>query len=39
MFFRWVKQTLKIKHFFGRSENAVQRIEITVALATITFLL
>ncbi len=36
LFFRWVKQTLKIKHFFGRSENAV-RIQITVAL--ITFLL
>lgn len=36
LFFRWVKQTLKIKHFLGRSENAV-RIQITVAL--ITFLL
>jgi IS4 transposase len=36
LFFRWTKQTLKIKHFLGRSENAV-RIQITVAL--ITFLL
>jgi len=31
LFFRWVKQTLKIKHFLGASENAV-RIQITVAL-------
>jgi IS4 transposase len=36
LFFRWIKQTLKIKHFIGRSENAV-RIQIAVAL--ITFLL
>jgi len=36
LFFRWVKQTLKIKHFLGRSENAV-RIQIMIAL--ITFLL
>jgi Transposase DDE domain/Domain of unknown function (DUF4372) len=36
LFFRWVKQTLKIGHFFGTSENAV-RIQITVAL--IAFLL
>lgn len=36
LFFRWVKQTLKIKHFLGRSENAV-RIQIAVAL--IAFLL
>jgi hypothetical protein len=36
LFFRWIKQTLKIKHFIGRSENAV-RIQITVAL--IAFLL
>jgi Transposase DDE domain len=28
LFFRWVKQTLKIGHFFGTSENAV-RIQIT----------
>ena len=31
LFFRWVKQTLKIRHFVGRSENAV-RIQIAVAL-------
>ena len=36
LFFRWVKQTLKINHFVGNSENAV-RIQITVAL--IAFLL
>lgn len=36
LFFRWVKQTLKIRHFIGRSENAV-RIQIAVAL--IAFLL
>ncbi len=31
LFFRWVKQTLRIKRFIGVSENAV-RIQITVAL-------
>jgi hypothetical protein len=31
LFFRLIKQTLKIRHFFGRSENAV-RIQIAVAL-------
>jgi hypothetical protein len=31
LFFRWVKQTLKIKQFLGRSENAV-KIQIAVAL-------
>lgn len=36
LFFRWVKQTLKIGHFFGVSETAV-RIQITIAL--IAFLL
>jgi hypothetical protein len=36
LFFRWVKQTLKISHFLGTSENAV-RIQIIVAL--IAFLL
>jgi hypothetical protein len=36
LFFRWVKQTLKIKHFLGQSENAV-RVQIAVAL--IAFLL
>ncbi len=30
LFFRWVKQTLKIKHFLGRSENVV-RIQLAVA--------
>ena len=36
LFFRWVKQTLKISHFLGTSENAV-RIQMVVAL--IAFLL
>src|ERR1700738_5310251 len=36
LFFRWVKQPLKITHFVGTSENAV-RIQIAVAL--IAFLL
>jgi DDE family transposase/uncharacterized protein DUF4372 len=36
LFFRWVKQTLKIRKFLGTSENAV-RIQIAVAL--IAFLL
>jgi hypothetical protein len=36
LFFRWVKQTLRITHFIGVSENAV-RIQIAVAL--IAFLL
>ena len=31
LFFRWIKQTLKLQHFLGRSENAV-RIQIAVAL-------
>ena len=31
LFFRWVKQNLKIRHFIGTSENAV-RIQIAVAL-------
>ena len=31
LFFRWVKQTLRIKRFIGASENAV-RIQIAVAL-------
>lgn len=37
LFFRWVKQTLKISHFFGTSENAV-RIQITVALIAFVLL-
>jgi hypothetical protein len=36
LFFRWVKQTLRIRHFLGTGENAV-RIQIAVAL--IAFLL
>jgi hypothetical protein len=36
LFFRWVKQTLKIGHFLGASQNAV-RIQIIVAL--VAFLL
>jgi hypothetical protein len=31
LFFRWIKQTLKLRHFFGTSDNAVS-IQITVAL-------
>lgn len=31
LFFRWVKQTLRIRHFIGTSENAV-RIQLAVAL-------
>ena len=31
LFFRWVKQTLRINHFLGTSENAV-RIQLIVAL-------
>jgi len=36
LFFRWVKQTLKITRFVGRSENAVR---IHIATALIAFLL
>jgi hypothetical protein len=36
LFFRWVKQTLKIKHFIGVSENAIR---IQIAIALIAFLL
>jgi IS4 transposase len=36
LFFRWVKQTLKIKRFLGTSENAVR---IQIAAALIAFLL
>lgn len=36
LFFRWVKQTLKITHFFGISENAVR---IQIAIALIAFML
>jgi IS4 transposase len=37
LFFRWVKQTLKIAHFLGTSENAV-RIQIAVALIAFVLL-
>jgi Transposase DDE domain/Domain of unknown function (DUF4372) len=37
LFFRWVKQTLKIGHFFGTSENAV-RMQIVVALIAFVLL-
>jgi hypothetical protein len=37
LFFRWVKQTLKIGHFFGTSENAV-RTQIAVALIAFVLL-
>ncbi len=36
LFFRWIKQTLKIGHFLGTSENAVR---IQIAIALIAFLL
>ena len=36
LFFRWVKQTLRIKHFIGISENAVR---IQIAIALIAFLI
>ena len=37
LFFRWVKQTLKIGHFLGTSENAV-RIQIAVAMIAFVLL-
>jgi IS4 transposase len=36
LFFRWVKQTLKIKKFLGTNENAIR---IQIAIALIAFLL
>lgn len=36
LFFRWIKQTLRITRFVGNSENAVS---IQIAVALITFLL
>ena len=36
LFFRWIKQTLKIRHFLGTSQNAIQ---IQVAVALIAFIL
>ena len=29
LFFRWIKQTLKIRHFLGTSENAVREVRVT----------
>ena len=37
LFFRWVKQNLKLRHFLGTSENAV-RIQIAVALIAFVLL-
>jgi len=37
LFFRWIKQTLKIRHFLGTSQNAV-RIQIAVALIAFVLL-
>jgi Transposase DDE domain/Domain of unknown function (DUF4372) len=37
LFFRWVKQTLEIRHFLGTSENAV-RLQIAVALIAFVLL-
>src|SRR5206468_8779945 len=36
LFFRWIKQTLKITRFIGTSENAVR---VQIAIALIAFLL
>lgn len=36
LFFRWLKQHLRIRHFFGRSENAVR---LQVAAAIVVYLL
>jgi len=36
LFFRWIKQTLKIRHFLGVSENALR---IQIAIALIAFLI
>lgn len=38
LFFKWIKQHLQVKRFFGRSENAV-RIQLLVALITYLLLL
>lgn len=37
LFFKWIKQNLKIRHFLGTSENAV-RIQIFIALIAYTLL-
>jgi len=36
LFFKWIKQNLKIKHFIGTSENAVK---IQIIIAMIAYLL
>ena len=36
LFFKWIKQNLKIKKFLGRSENAVK---VQLAIAIITYVL
>ncbi|WP_223861839.1 IS4 family transposase, partial [Geminicoccus harenae] len=36
LFFRWLKQHLRIRHFFGRSENAVR---LQIAAAIVAYLL
>jgi len=36
LFFRWIKQTLKVRHFLGNSENAVRT---QIAIALIAYLL
>ena len=33
LFFRWIKQHLRIKHFFGRSPNAI-KTQIWIAIST-----
>ena len=38
LFFKWIKQHLRIKKFFGRSENAI-RIQVQVLAALISYLL
>lgn len=35
LFFKWVKQHLRIKHFLGTSQNAVH-VQIWIAIATYT---
>ena len=38
LFFKWIKQNLHVKKFFGQTENAV-RIQIWVAICTYALLL
>jgi len=38
LFFKWIKQNLKIEHFMGTSENAI-RIQIAVAFIAYLLLL